>query len=168
MMPEQGGNGVARRPYVRRSGPRARTLVLIGRRLLSVDYTYGPSGEVTGQERRLDSRLAKGTRLLKRSLPATRADCENGERPCPYVSCRHHLCLDVSKGTGSIKLNFPQLEPGDMKESCSLDVAARGGATLEEVGAAMNLTRERCRQVEVRGMAKMKRQGVPSPAGSED
>jgi hypothetical protein len=26
-----------------------------------------------------------------RSLPMTRADCEDGIRPCPYVSCRHHL-----------------------------------------------------------------------------
>lgn len=169
MMSEQGGNGVCRhRPYVRRSAPRARTLILYGRRMYSVEYTYGPSGEVTGQERRLEAKVPRSATLLERALPATRAECENGERPCPYVSCKHHLYLDVSKGTGSIKLNFPQLEPGDMKESCSLDVAARGGATLEEVGAAMNLTRERCRQVEVRGMAKMKRQSVPSLPGSED
>ena len=74
----------------------------------------------------------------------------------------------MNEKTGSIKLNFPNREPGDMTESCSLDVAARGGATLEEVGAAMNIVRERIRQLEVRGMAKMKRKGVPSPAGRED
>ena len=38
----------------------------------------------------------------------------------------------------------------------SLDVADRGGITLEEVGAILNLTRERIRQVEVRGLHKIK------------
>src|SRR3954470_6894429 len=39
--------------------------------------------------------------------PTTRAECVNGLRPCPYVSCQHHLFLDVSSRTGAIKLNFP-------------------------------------------------------------
>ena len=43
-----------------------------------------------------------------------------------------------------------------MAETCSLDVADRGGITLEEVGAILNLTRERIRQVEVRGLCKIK------------
>jgi hypothetical protein len=42
-----------------------------------------------------------------------------------------------------------------MSETCALDVADRGGTTLEEVGAIMNLTRERIRQVEVKGLAKL-------------
>jgi hypothetical protein len=76
-------------------------------------------------------------------------------RPCPFVSCQHHLYLDVSARTGAIKLNFPDLEVWEMTESCALDVADRGGTTLEEVGAIMNLTRERIRQVEVKGLAKL-------------
>jgi hypothetical protein len=87
--------------------------------------------------------------------PETRADCGNGERPCPFVSCKHHLYLDVSARTGAIKLNFPDLEVWEMTETCALDVADRGGTTLEEVGAIMNLTRERIRQVEVKGLAKL-------------
>jgi hypothetical protein len=87
--------------------------------------------------------------------PRTRADCANGERPCPFVSCKHHLYLDVSAKTGAIKLNFPDLEVWEMTETCALDVADRGGTTLEEVGAIMNLTRERIRQVEVKGLAKL-------------
>jgi hypothetical protein len=87
--------------------------------------------------------------------PKTRADCANGARPCPFVSCKHHLFLDVSARTGAIKLNFPDLEVWDMTETCALDVADRGGTTLEEVGAIMNLTRERIRQVEVKGLAKL-------------
>ena len=42
-----------------------------------------------------------------------------------------------------------------MNESCALDVADRGGTTLEDVGAIMNLTRERIRQVEVKALAKL-------------
>jgi hypothetical protein len=87
--------------------------------------------------------------------PKTRADCVEGARPCPFVSCQHHLYLDVSARTGAIKVNFPDLDVWEMSETCALDVADRGGTTLEEVGAIMNLTRERIRQVEVKGLAKL-------------
>jgi hypothetical protein len=87
--------------------------------------------------------------------PKVREDCGQGERPCPFVSCKHHLYLDVSARTGAIKLNFPDLEVWEMTETCALDVSDRGGTTLEEVGAIMNLTRERIRQVEVKGLAKL-------------
>jgi hypothetical protein len=88
--------------------------------------------------------------------PQARHECANMQRPCPFVSCSHHLYLDVNPETGAIKLNFPHLEVWEMAETCSLDVADRGGITLEEVGAILNLTRERIRQVEVRGLAKIK------------
>ncbi len=87
--------------------------------------------------------------------PRTRAECADTPRPCPYVSCKYHLFIDVSNRTGAIKLNFPDLEVWDMPESCALDVADRGGTTLEDVGAIMNLTRERIRQVEVKALAKL-------------
>lgn len=87
--------------------------------------------------------------------PRTREACAQIERPCPYVSCKHHLFIDVSPRTGAIKLNFPDLEVWELKESCALDVADRGGTTLEDVGAIMNLTRERIRQVEVKALAKL-------------
>lgn len=87
--------------------------------------------------------------------PKTRADCANGERPCPFVACKYHLYLDVHPVRGAIKLNFPDLEVWEMNETCSLDVADRGGITLEEVGEIMNLTRERVRQVETTGLAKL-------------
>jgi sigma-70-like protein len=88
--------------------------------------------------------------------PRTRAECKDVPRPCPFVSCKHHLYLDVNPETGSIKLNFPDLEVWEMTETCSLDIADRNGITLEEVGDIMNLTRERIRQVEVRGLLKLK------------
>src|SRR5687768_4676303 len=37
--------------------------------------------------------------------PQTRAECQGVPRPCPYVSCSHHLYLDVNPASGAIKLN---------------------------------------------------------------
>lgn len=87
--------------------------------------------------------------------PRTRAECKGGPRPCPFISCKHHLYVDVSPRTGAIKLNFPDLEVWELSESCALDIADHGGTTLEDVGAIMNLTRERIRQVEVKALAKL-------------
>lgn len=81
--------------------------------------------------------------------PRSRAECVNGPRPCPFVSCRHHLYIDVSPTTGSIKLNFPDLEVWELGETCSLDIADRGGVTLETVSSVLSVTRERVRQLEV-------------------
>lgn len=88
--------------------------------------------------------------------PRTRADCIHGPRPCLFVSCKHNLYLDVNPETGSIKLNFPDKEIWELEHTCALDVAEKGGITLEEVGQIMNLTRERIRQVETRGLLKLR------------
>ena len=88
--------------------------------------------------------------------PKHRSECASGPRPCPYVACKHHLYLDVNPDTGSIKLNFPDTPVWEMEQTCALDVASRGGVTLEEVGDILNLTRERIRQVEVMGLEKLR------------
>ena len=88
--------------------------------------------------------------------PRTRAECKNEARPCPWVACKHHLYLDINPETGSIKINFPDLEPWEMEHTCALDVAEGGSKTLEEIGVITNLTRERIRQVEVRGLLKLR------------
>jgi hypothetical protein len=87
--------------------------------------------------------------------PSARGACAEVPRPCPYISCKYHLYIDVSARTGAIKLNFPDIDVWEMNESCALDVADRGGTTLEDVGAIMNLTRERIRQLEVKALAKL-------------
>jgi hypothetical protein len=89
--------------------------------------------------------------------PKMREHCGQMARPCPFVSCSHHLYLDVNPETGALKFNFPHLEVWEMAETCSLDVADRGGTTLEKVGAIYNLTHERIRQYEVRALSKIKK-----------
>ena len=108
---------------------------------------------LTGQ---VDPEEADLLKQMDDTRPRTRADCINGPRPCMFVSCKHNLYLDVNPETGSIKLNFPDKEIWELPYTCALDVAEKGGITLEEVGEIMNLTRERIRQVEVRGLIKLK------------
>ena len=93
---------------------------------------------------------------LDAKRPKTRADCVEGHRPCPFVSCKYNLFVDVNPRTGSVKMNFPDKELDEIGDTCALDVADRGGITLEEVGAIMNLTRERVRQLETRGLTKLR------------
>ena len=87
--------------------------------------------------------------------PQSRGECAQMDRPCPFISCKYHLYIDVHPVRGSIKINFPDMEVWEMKETCALDIADRGGITLEEVGEIMNLTRERVRQVETQGLSKL-------------
>lgn len=73
--------------------------------------------------------------------PRTRGECVNGPRPCPWRACRFHL--------------------GDHgRESCALDVAARGGITLAEVGDVIGVTREWVRQIEVGAIRKLRENGL--------
>ena len=87
--------------------------------------------------------------------PKTRGECVEMERPCPFVACKYHLYIDVHPVRGSIKINFPDVDVWEMTDTCALDIADRGGITLEEVGQIMNLTRERVRQLETQGLAKL-------------
>lgn len=89
--------------------------------------------------------------------PKNRSECRHAAKPCPFVSCRHHLYLEVNN-TGEIHYNFPDKEVWEIGETCSLDVADRGDHTLEEVGKILELTRERIRQNERDGKKKLIKQ----------
>lgn len=133
-----------------------------------------PGAEGRQRRSRLRPKTIAGKRLTRAEIqegltllddmfherPKTRADCVSGPRPCPFVSCKYHLYLDVKEETQSIKLNFPHLEVWELEHSCALDVSEQGGLTLEDVGHILNLTRERVRQVEVTGLGKLKETGV--------
>lgn len=136
--------------------------------------SFRQEGETTAlrrRERKVRSRSIRVARATKSEIeharlrlqedgsdtlrPRHRAECIDGPRPCPHVSCKHHLYLDVSPQTGTIKLNFPDLEVWEMAVSCALDIADAGGARLEDVGVLMNITRERARQIESKALAKL-------------
>lgn len=91
--------------------------------------------------------------------PRTRGDCADGSRPCPWASCSMHLALDVNPRTGHLTRNQPSLEVWEMNETCALDLADKGGMILQDVGDAIGVVRERVRQVEAEGLAKIKLYG---------
>jgi hypothetical protein len=89
-------------------------------------------------------------------------------RPCVFVGCSTGgLYVDESETTNNLTFHDPDVEPQDRTgETCALDIADRGGVTLEEVGAAYSVTRERVRQIEDHGIRIMQRQtarelGIP-------
>lgn len=86
--------------------------------------------------------------------PRTRGDCVDGPRPCPFVSCRHHLYLEATP-SGSVIYNFPDHDPDEIPQTCSLDVVDEG-VTLAVVADALNLTREAARQIEERVFSKLR------------
>lgn len=98
---------------------------------------------------RLEFRTNETMRDFEHLRPKTRGDCIGGIRPCPWISCTKHLLLDVNPLTGSITFNFPGKDFDEIAQTCSIDVGEDGAKTLEEVGAVMNLTRERIRQIEM-------------------
>lgn len=93
---------------------------------------------------------------LEAMRPKTRADCIDGERPCPFVGCKHNLFLDITR-TGSITFNFGSKDISEVTaDTCALDVAARGNATLDDVGKVYGLTRERIRQIEGKALVRLR------------
>lgn len=85
--------------------------------------------------------------IKRLAVAQTRGDCLpggfNGARPCQISACRWHL-------SHSERANPPD-------ESCVLDVADRGGSTLDEVGDILDVTRERIRQLEMAAIRKVRR-----------
>lgn len=120
--------------------------------------------------------------------PKTRAECElpHGMRPCPFVGCRHHMLglelQGVAVATGRHVLQFGAdgnidayvdelVEQLAHRPSCALDLLDKSpdGLTLEEVGNAFRVTRERIRQVEAKALRKLpKRVRAALSIGRED
>lgn len=121
------------------------------RRLGLTPGTYRPGrvqGHLTRKERRT---LAEWPR------PRTWGECKAnrwwGNAPCPYVSCRGNLGIDVS-AAGSIRV---VLGLGDGRGSCSLELGEDGTRTLEEVAELEGCTREAVRLIEASALLKIRR-----------
>lgn len=87
--------------------------------------------------------------------PLFRGHCENAARPCPWVSCRYHLYLEV-RADNLVRFNFPDREPEELLESCALDIATGGSHTLEAVARLLGVSRERIRQIEDAALDKLR------------
>lgn len=96
--------------------------------------------------------------------PSTLGECAT-KGPCVHVGCRHNNYLEVDGPF--VKLNFPDIEPQDMREPCSLRVAIRVGkrkpigpggevTSHAEASAFIGLTAERTRQVEAETLKDIK------------
>lgn len=109
----------------------------------------------TVEESPMDDANKNILKFLTPTRPKSRSLCENGVRPCPYVSCRYNLYLDV-RSDGVLRVNFPNLEPDEMLASCALDMSEDGPRTLDQVASLMGMSKERARQIEASAMLKIR------------
>lgn len=108
--------------------------------------------------------------------PTTRGECERGPRPCGWLTCRYSLGVEqlrvhhdgsLTVGNRRLPANATAHELEEFAEavadaitalpaSCVLDVVdALEGATLDQVGRTLSVTRERSRQIETRALRKL-------------
>jgi hypothetical protein len=128
---------------------------------------------VVGDEAVLGAELA----ALETLRPRTRADCVGGPRPCPWVSCIHHLALRVQpngtimlnsgpgyRGSGAGRALNPRKVAGGAAEvsrlialavelvealphTCALDVADEGEHNFVQIAELLGIDKERARQI---------------------
>lgn len=118
--------------------------------------------------------LARGRAAYPPIADADRACPEpdaDGVRRCWRLACGYNRVLDVDPSSGTIRFNVsPADEPSDeadgvpwidlaaeRQSTCALDLAERGGMTLDEVARATGLVRERVRQLEARALDRLAR-----------
>lgn len=95
--------------------------------------------------------------------PKTRADCHTVRdrltahlddadpyrvhRPCPFVSCRYHLHVDVEEATGVVTVMSTETTPLDIAHTCVLDVIDEHpeGVSREELAIIDRTSEERGR-----------------------
>lgn len=91
--------------------------------------------------------------------PRTRAECGK-QRPCPWISCKYHLYLDVNPQRGRITINYPNIPPWEMENSCVLDLieTSRGEMISKKIGEkALNMSRQAVCIIVLNGIRKIKR-----------
>lgn len=89
--------------------------------------------------------------------PRTRAECRDGERPCPWASCVHHTVAARFRASGESAHDeaiFAEVfEGGEAAPmSCELDAAEAGGVDRADVAAVLGVTPQRVEQIERRAL----------------
>ena len=75
---------------------------------------------------------------LSLKKPCVRADCASLPRPCPFISCKYNLFVEIGP-KGSLDFTWPRTQPHQMPQSCALDLADEGGLTVQELADEMRL-----------------------------
>jgi hypothetical protein len=106
-------------------------------------------------------------------VPASRAECRDGERPCPYVRCKWHLWLVLGSDrpgrrydgrTPPTALRPAWLED-PMPPCCTLDIAERAESlddpgSIRELAAAIGLKPSRIHDIIATALAKLRASGL--------
>lgn len=102
-------------------------------------------------------------------FPQPTEDGFNAARPCPFVSCRHHLLLDVNSQNGHLVKTVDFDEDDDesvsftlhaRQETCLLDAIGNGKLTQTNVAELLNVSQERVLYIERRAMARARGRGL--------
>jgi hypothetical protein len=106
-------------------------------------------------------------------VPTSRAECRNGERPCPYVRCKWHLWLVLGSDrpgrrydgrTPPTALRPAWLED-PMPPCCTLDIAERAESlddpgSIRELAAAIGLKPSRIHDIIATALEKLRATGL--------
>jgi hypothetical protein len=106
-------------------------------------------------------------------VPASRSECRNGERPCPYVRCKWHLWLVLGSDrpgrrydgrTPPTALRPAWLE-SPMPPCCTLDIAERAESlddpgSIRELAAAIGLKPSRIHDIIATALEKLRARGL--------
>jgi hypothetical protein len=118
-------------------------------------------GKLTAAELAEKSAIDSDAALLAAlaARPTTRAGCAEIPRPCPYASCRYNLAVEITD-RGAARRTFPDRETWEDPASCALDVAERGGVTLEEIGRLTNCSMQATSAMLEGALAEIRQGGV--------
>lgn len=135
----------------------------------AVSYPSVVSGKRTVRLRVIGGRVA-----IDDHVPATRADCKDGPRPCPHVRCEWHLWLlrgEAAAGRRSAGKTPPPstLRPvwldWPLPPSCGADLAEAAGArgelmSIEELSRVHDLRPSRVHEILATCTRKLKAAGA--------
>ncbi|MBT4935939.1 hypothetical protein HON15_04140 [Candidatus Woesearchaeota archaeon] len=97
---------------------------------------------------------------LEQKRPRTYGECQDEPGPCVFVGCQYNLYLDVKHNDGHIQFNFPNTDVVDLRHTCALQEAEKGGMTLGAIEERLMITREGVRRIEVKALNKMRMRSI--------
>lgn len=108
-------------------------------------------------------------KIYPENKPILRGNCYDMPRPCPFIHCKHHTATEVVRN-GQLKfsrlaISLQDLHPLSnhwlvrMPETCTLDRAEQGRATLDEIGLIFGFSHQRADAITKKALRKLRRKG---------